>query len=173
MDNRPWLANYPAGIAANIDENEHTNLVTFIEGVIKKYGKQEAFECFGKSMSFKELDKYAQKFAGYLQSRGLEKGDKIAIMMPNLLQYPIAVIGAIRAGLIIVNTNPLYTSREMKHQFTDSEVKAIVIAENFAANLEKIIGDTTIDVVITTSIGEYRTRPYDLELDRQESSTKI
>jgi long-chain acyl-CoA synthetase len=154
MDNRPWLANYPAGIAANIDENEHTNLVTFIEGVIKKYGKQEAFECFGKSMSFKELDKYAQKFAGYLQSRGLEKGDKIAIMMPNLLQYPIAVIGAIRAGLIIVNTNPLYTSREMKHQFTDSEVKAIVIAENFAANLEKIIGDTTIDVVITTSIGE-------------------
>jgi len=154
MDNRPWLAHYPPGIAANIDENKHTDLVSFMKDQIKLYDKQEAFECFGKSLTYRELDKLADKFAGYLQSRGLEKGDRIAVMMPNLLQYPVALIGALRAGLIVVNTNPLYTPPEMKHQFTDSAVKAIVIAENFAANLEKIIGETSINVIITTSIGE-------------------
>ena len=107
-----------------------------------------------KQLTFGQLDKYSSQFAAYLHSRGLEPGDKIALMMPNLLQYPIAIFGALRAGLIIVNTNPLYTPREMKHQFTDSDVRAIVILENFASNLEKVIAETSIKTVIITSIGE-------------------
>ncbi|MDG2449957.1 MAG: AMP-binding protein, partial [Saprospiraceae bacterium] len=105
-------------------------------------------------LTFKEIDKMSDQFGAYLQSRGVEPGDRVALMMPNLLQYPIALFGCIKAGIIIVNTNPLYTPREMEHQFTDSQVKAIVIAENFAANLEKVIGKTDIKTVITTSIGE-------------------
>lgn len=108
----------------------------------------------GTSLTYNQLDKHSKDFAAYLHSRGLEPGDRIALMMPNMLQYPIALIGALRAGLIVVNTNPLYTPREMKHQFIDSEVKGILIAENFAANLEKILPECSINVIITTSIGE-------------------
>ncbi len=154
MEERPWLKNYPSGVPANVDPDIYTNLVTFFEKTLEKYAKQTAFVCMDKSMTFAEVDKKSKSFAAYLHSRGLEPGDKIALMMPNLLQYPIALFGALRAGLIVVNTNPLYTPREMKHQFTDSGCKAVVIAENFAANLEKIIGDTAIKIVITTSIGE-------------------
>jgi len=108
----------------------------------------------GSSLTFGEVDRLSTQFGSYLQSRGLEPGDKIAIMMPNLLQYPIALFGALKAGLVVVNTNPLYTPREMKHQFNDSGAKAIIIAENFASNLEKIIDDTSIKTVILASIGE-------------------
>jgi len=153
-DNRPWLKNYPSGVPANINPNEYQNLVEMFEETFEKYRKLPAFQCMGKSITFDQLDKYSKAFGAYLLSRGLERGDKVALMMPNLLQYPIALFGALRAGLIIVNTNPLYTPREMKHQFKDSGAKAIVIAENFAANLEKIIQDTPIKTVIVTSIGE-------------------
>jgi long-chain acyl-CoA synthetase len=108
----------------------------------------------GKTLTYGQVDKYSKQLAGYLQSRGLEPGDRIAIMMPNLLQYPIALFGCLRAGLVVVNTNPLYTPREMEHQFTDSGVKAIILAENFAANLEKILPKTNIKTIILTSIGE-------------------
>jgi long-chain acyl-CoA synthetase len=108
----------------------------------------------GKTLTFRDIDRHSRDFAAYLQSRGLEPGDRIAIMMPNLLQYPIAMFGALRAGLIVVNTNPLYTPREMRHQFIDSGAKAIIIAENFAANLQQIIGETEIKTVILTSVGE-------------------
>lgn len=108
----------------------------------------------GKSITYKEVDEQSTQFGAYLQSRGMEPGDRFAIMSPNLLQFPIALFGALKAGLKIVNTNPLYTPREMQHQFTDSGVKGILIAENFAANLEKILPNTNIKVVITTSIGE-------------------
>jgi long-chain acyl-CoA synthetase len=108
----------------------------------------------GKTLKFSQIDKASRQFAAYLHSRGLEPGDRIALMMPNMLQYPIALFGALRAGLIVVNTNPLYTPREMKHQFVDSGAKAIIICENFAANLEQIIDDTQIRTVIVTSIGE-------------------
>ncbi len=154
MENRPWMKSYPTGIPANIDSTQYNTLVEFLEDCFKKWGAKPAFHCMGRTISFKELDKYSSEFASYLQSRGLKRGDRVAIMMPNLLQYPIAIFGVLRAGLIAVNTNPLYTPREMKHQFNDSGVKAIVIAENFCSNLEKIIGDTSIEVVITTSIGE-------------------
>ncbi len=108
----------------------------------------------GKSMTFAEVDRLSMQFAAYLHSRGLEPGDKIGLMMPNLLQYPIAIFGCLRAGLVVVNTNPLYTPREMRHQFTDAGVKAVVICENFAHNLQQILPDTQIKTIIVTSIGE-------------------
>jgi long-chain acyl-CoA synthetase len=154
MDERPWLKNYPSGVPANIDPDSYPNLLVFLDETFKKYAKKTAFVCMDKGLTFQVIDKLSTQFAAYLHSRGLEPGDKIALMMPNLLQYPIALFGALRAGLIVVNTNPLYTPREMKHQFTDAGVKAILIAENFAANLEKVLPETSIKVVITTSIGE-------------------
>lgn len=153
-DTRPWLSNYPSGVPANIDPQAYATLVDLFEETFQKYGSNPAFSCMGKELTYHQVDRMSRQFGAYLQSRGLERGDKIAIMMPNLLQYPIALFGALRAGLVVVNTNPLYTPREMHHQFTDAGVKAIVIAENFAANLEKIIDDTSIKVVITASIGE-------------------
>lgn len=154
VENRPWLTNYPSGVPANIDPDAYATLIDLFEACFHKYGSKPAFSCMGKEISYKQLDKFSAEFGAYLQSRGLEKGDKIALMMPNLLQYPIALVGALRAGLVIVNTNPLYTPREMQHQFKDAEVKAIVIAENFAAKLEEILPDTSIKAIITTSIGE-------------------
>lgn len=151
---KPWLTNYPAGVPANINTDEYPTLNDFIDTMCKNYRDRKAFSCMGKEISFKEVDKLSRQFGAYLHSRGLRPGDRIAIMMPNLLQYPIALFGALRAGLIVVNTNPLYTPREMRHQFTTSGVKAIVIAENFAQNLEKIIDDTEIDTVVLTSLGE-------------------
>ena len=154
MEERPWLKHYATGVPANINPDEYTNLLTFFDETFAKYKKKDAFVCMDKSLTFEEIDTYSKRFAAYLHSRGLEPGDRIALMMPNLLQYPIALFGSLRAGLIVVNTNPLYTAREMKHQFTDSGAKAILIAENFAHNLEKILADTNIKVVMTTSIGE-------------------
>jgi len=153
-ESRPWLTNYPGGVPANIDADAYASLNDLIDEIMHKYRSKKAFACMGKELTFAQVDRYADRFGAYLQSRGLKPGDKIALMMPNLLQYPIALFGCLRAGLIIVNTNPLYTPREMKHQFTDSGAKAIVIAENFASNLETIIGETEIQTVILTSIGE-------------------
>ena len=153
-DQRPWLANYPDGIPANINPDAFPTLVAMFEETFEKYRKLPAFTCMDATLTFDQLDKQSTQFGAYLLSRGLEPGDRVALMMPNLLQYPIALFGALRAGLIVVNTNPLYTYREMKHQFNDSGVKAIVIVENFAAELEKIIGDTKIKTVVLTSIGE-------------------
>ena len=154
MTDRPWLKNYPAGMPANIDPDQYPNMMAILDETFKKYGNKPAFVGFGKELSFSEVDKMSRNFAAYLHSRGLEPGDKIALMMPNILQYPIALFGAFRAGLVIVNTNPLYTTREMKHQFVDSGAKAIVIVENFAANLEQVIAETSIKTVILTSMGE-------------------
>ncbi len=153
-DNRPWLKNYPVGVPANINPDEYPTLLALFEETFKKYKKDAAFACMGKSITYGELDRLSNQFAAYLHSRGLVPGDKIALMMPNLLQYPIALFGALRAGLIVVNTNPLYTAREMEHQLIDSGAKAVVIAENFAHNLQKIIKNTSIKVTIITSIGE-------------------
>jgi long-chain acyl-CoA synthetase len=153
-DFRPWLKHYPANIPANINPDEYPNLMAILEATFKKYKGKKAFSCLGKEMTFDEVDTASRNFAAYLHSRGLEPGDKLAIMMPNILQYPIVLFGALRAGITIVNTNPLYTPREMKHQFTDSGAKAIVIVENFAHNLEQVIADTDIKTVIVTSMGE-------------------
>ncbi len=151
---RPWLKNYPGGIPANINTEKYQTLVEMFDAVFTKYKSNKAFTCMGSSITFEELDKKSKQFGGFLMQRGFEKGDKIALMMPNLLQYPIALFGALRAGMIVVNTNPLYTPREMEHQFTDADVKGVIIAENFAHNLEKIISKTKIKTVVVTSIGE-------------------
>ncbi len=151
---KPWLKNYPKGVPANIDPDAYPNLVAMLDECCAKYADLPAFYFMGKSITFREVDEWSTQFGAYLQSRGLQAGDRIALMMPNMLQYPIALIGALKAGLVVVNTNPLYTPREMKHQFADSGAKAILIAENFAANLEQIIGDTGIKTVIITSVGE-------------------
>ncbi len=153
-DSRPWLKHYPSGVPANIDVEQYATLTQMLDEALKKFAKMPAFSCMGKTLSFEQVDKMSRHFGAYLHSRGLEPGDRIALMMPNLLQYPIALFGALRAGLIVVNTNRLYTPREMLHQFNDSGAKAIVIAENFAANLQKILPDTSKKTIILTSIGE-------------------
>lgn len=154
MSGKPWLQQYPKGVPVNIDADAYPRLIDMIDETLKKYADREAFVFMGKSITFGEVDQLSTRFGAYLQSRGLEPGDRIALMMPNMLQYPIAMFGALRAGLVLVNTNPLYTPREMKHQFIDSGAKAVIIAENFCANLQQIIGDTQIKTVIVTSIGE-------------------
>jgi len=151
---KPWLQHYPAGVPVNIDPSQYNRVIDMVEESFQKFADQPAFIFMGKTMTFRELDEKSMAFGAYLHSRGLEPGDRVALMMPNLLQYPIALFGVLRAGLILVNTNPLYTPREMKHQFVDSGAKAILIAENFAGNLEQIIGETQIKTVILTSIGE-------------------
>ena len=153
-EQRPWLKNYPKGVPANIDTDAYPNLVSMLQESFSRYSDRPAFSCMGKTITFSQLDRLSAQFGAYLLSRGLEPGDRVALMMPNLLQYPIALFGALRAGLIVVNTNPLYTPREMLHQFNDSGAKAIVIVENFAANLQKILPETQIKTIIVTSIGE-------------------
>jgi long-chain acyl-CoA synthetase len=154
FEERPWLKNYPSGVPANINPEQYKGVADLLDVHVKKYEKSNAFTCMGASLTYRDLDKKSTQFGAYLQSRGLEKGDRIALMMPNLLQYPIAIFGALKAGLIIVNTNPLYTPREMQHQFVSSGVKAILIAENFAYNLEKVLPQTQIKTVVITKIGE-------------------
>ncbi|MGH1436788.1 MAG: AMP-binding protein [Lewinella sp.] len=153
-EQRPWLQHYPQGVPANIDADVFPNLIGVLDDIFEKYGPQKAFSCMGKELTYRQIEQQSRQFGAYLHSRGLQPGDKVALMMPNMLQYPIALYGAFRAGLVVVNTNPLYTPREMKHQFNDSGAKAIIIAENFAANLEAILKETSITTVITTSIGE-------------------
>lgn len=153
-DSRPWLEQYPSGLPANIDTSKYPTLLSLVQEAMDKYKSDTAFINMDKKVSFAEADKLSSQLAAYLHSRGLKPGDRIAIMMPNLLQSPIAVIAALKAGLIIVNTNPLYTAREMEHQFIDSQVKAIIIADMFAANLQKILDKTEINTIILASIGE-------------------
>ena len=152
-DQRPWLAQYPAGIPANVDVDSHPTLKALLADTYRAYKDRPAFSCMGKDLTYGELDKMSTALGAYLHYRGLQPGDRVAVMMPNMLQYPVALHALLKAGLVIVNTNPLYTPREMKHQFTDSGCKAIIIAENFAANLQSIIGETSIHTVVLTTIG--------------------
>src|SRR5260370_42618452 len=141
MKDFPWFRHYPAGTPHDIGPLEYTSLVELFETASKKYSDRTAFENLGVKITFSEVDRLSTYFAAYLQVElGLKKGDRIAIQMPNLLQFPVAFIGALKAGLIVVNTNPLYTPREMEHQFKDSGASAIIIVANFAKNLEEIAG---------------------------------
>src|SRR5690606_2922409 len=150
----PWLKNYPEGVPHEIKLNEYRSVVHLFEESCKKYSQKVAFENMGARLTYAEVDKLSRDFGAYLQSLGLQKGDRIAIQMPNALQFPIAFFGALRAGLIVVNTNPLYTPREMEHQFRDSGAVAIVIVANFASNLQKIIANTQIKHIIITELGD-------------------
>ena len=151
----PWFNNYSPGVPHQIDINQYTSIVDLLEKCIKNYGSLTAFECMGASLTFRQLDEESLHFASYLQQVcRLEPGSRIALQMPNLLQYPVAMLGALRAGMIVVNVNPLYTAREMKHQLEDSGSEAIVILANFAHNLEKILPDLPLKHVIVTEIGD-------------------
>jgi long-chain acyl-CoA synthetase len=152
---RPWLASYPTGIPAEIDPDEFRSIPAVLEGAIASYRDQAAFSCMGVSITYGELDELSTRFATYLLCElKLKKGDRIAIMMPNCLQYPIATFGALRAGLTVVNTNPLYTARELRHQLVDSGAKAIFVVDNFGQVVEKVLPDTVIEHVITTGLGD-------------------
>jgi long-chain acyl-CoA synthetase len=155
MNPRPWLQHYPAYMPAEISDPPYSSIANMYEEASKKYGRVPAIENMDKQISFEELNTMATNFASFLHNDcKLRPGDRIAIQMPNILQFPVAMIGALKAGLILVNTNPLYTPREMQHQFKDSGAVAIVILANFANNLEKIIGETSIKTVIITEIGD-------------------
>lgn len=154
MAKKPWLNIYASGIAGKVDYEKYNSLHEFLQESFKEYKDNVAYSQMGKEMTFHEVELSATYLAAYLQSRGLKEGDKVAVVLPNILQFPIAAYAILKAGLVLVNTNPLYTAREMKHQFKDSEAKAIIIMENFAAEFAKIAADTDIEVVITTSIGE-------------------
>ena len=150
-----WLNSYPKGVPAQIDAGAYASLVEMFDESVARYRERPAFANMGRTLSFAELDNLSRDFAGFLQSRlGLGKGDRFAIMLPNLLQYPVALFGALRAGLTIVNVNPLYTARELRHQLSDSGTSAIVILENFAHVLEKCLAQTPIKSVITTRVGD-------------------
>ena len=152
--NKPWLDRYPEGVPAEIDLNEYSSILDIFEQSCEKFRTQTAYLNFGKELSFDDLDRLSRDFAAFLQGKGLKKGDRIAVMLPNILQYPVVIFGAMRAGLVVVNTNPMYTARELKHQLTDSGARAIVIVENFANVLEKVIDDVDLDLVVTTRIGD-------------------
>ncbi|TVS13157.1 MAG: long-chain-fatty-acid--CoA ligase [Wenzhouxiangella sp.] len=154
MTEKPWLSEYPEGVPAEIDLTEFSSIVDVIDRSCKDFAENVAYVNFGKELTYAEVESYSRAFGAHLQDLGLKPGDRIAIMMPNVLQYPIAVFGALRAGLVVVNTNPLYTARELKHQLKDSGARAIVIMENFANVLEAVIDETKVEHVMITSIGE-------------------
>lgn len=150
-----WLKSYPKGVPAEVNVNEYKHLADLIETNMLKYADRPAYSNMGSSISFAELDRQSAQFAGFFQNQlGLKKGDRIAIMMPNLLQYPVVLFAAIRAGLCVANVNPLYTPRELKYQLQDCGAKAIVVLDNFAHVLEKVIADTPIESVILTKVGD-------------------
>lgn len=152
---KPWLKSYPAGIPENIDISEYSSVANIFDTSAAKFADQSAYTNFGKTLSYAEVDVYTAQLGAYLKNElGLEKGDRVAVMMPNLLQNPVAIFGILRAGLVVVNTNPLYTTRELKHQLNDSGAKAIIIVENFAHVLENVIDETQIQQVITTKMGD-------------------
>jgi long-chain acyl-CoA synthetase len=150
-----WLDSYPEGVPARIDADRYASLVELFEDSVARFGERPAFANMGKSLSFDALDALSRDFAGFLQARlGMGKGDRLAIMLPNLLQYPVALFGALRAGLAVVNVNPLYTPRELRHQLSDSGTTTIVVLENFAHVLEECLAETPVGTVITTRMGD-------------------
>ena len=137
MTDRIWLSSYPAGVPADIDAGQYPSLVALMEEAFSKYADRVAYSFMGKEITYARTDSLSKAFAAYLQGLGLARGDRVAIMMPNVPQYPVAVAAILRAGFVVVNVNPLYTPRELEHQLKDSGAKAIVIIENFATTLEQ------------------------------------
>jgi long-chain acyl-CoA synthetase len=149
-----WLKSYPSGVPAEIDYTQYRSLVHLMEEAFRKYASRNAYVCMDKFLTYAEVDDYSRRLGAWLQGQGLKKGARVAIMMPNVLQYPIALGGILRAGYTVVNVNPLYTPRELEHQLIDSGCEAIIILENFACTLEKVIGKTQIKHVLVASMGE-------------------
>lgn len=152
---KPWLSRYPSDVPETINPDTYPSLVEMFEQSVHKYADQPAFMNMGSVMTFRKLEERSRAFAAYLQNElKLKKGDRVALMMPNLLQYPVALFGVLRAGMIAVNVNPLYTPRELEHQLNDADAKAIVIVSNFANTLEQIVDNTPVKHVVLTSLGQ-------------------
>ncbi|CAB3702932.1 AMP-binding protein [Achromobacter piechaudii] len=149
-----WHKSYPAGVPARIEMDGVTTLVSVVRESCRRYADKTAYISMGKAMSYAELDALTRDFAAWLNARGLGRGDRIALMMPNLLQYPVCLFGALRAGCVVVNCNPLYTSHELEHQLVDSGARAIVVADNFAATVQKALPKSAVEQVLVTSIGQ-------------------
>ncbi|MBP6749986.1 MAG: long-chain fatty acid--CoA ligase [Xanthomonadaceae bacterium] len=155
ISQRPWLASYPAGVPAEIDVDEFRSIVSVLQASLEKFRDRPAFSHMGKVMTYAEVDRYSQQFAAYLLGElKLKKGDRVAIMMPNCFQYPIAIFGVLRAGLTVVNTNPMYTARELKHQLVDSGASAILVLDNFGTTVQEVLAETPVKQVITTGLGD-------------------
>ena len=156
---RIWLDSYTEGTPHDIDPDAYPSLVAIIDEAIARFPNRPAFENLGVRITFAELDRLAKDFTGFVSRAGLARGDRIALMMPNVLQYPVALVGALRAGLVVVNTNPLYTVRELRHQLADSGARAIVVLENFGHVLEECIDDTDVEHVVVTGLGDMLSFP--------------
>jgi long-chain acyl-CoA synthetase len=153
--NKPWLAQYPVGVPTEIDLQRFGSLADMQRDSCQRFANLPAYRSMGAAMTFRELDEASHAFAAWLQqSAKLQRGDRVALMMPNLLQYPVALFGVLRAGMVVVNVNPLYTPRELEHQLKDADVRAIVVLENFAHTLEQVIGNTQVRTVVTTQVGD-------------------
>ena len=149
-----WLKQYPAGVPAEIDVNQYETVSQVLEESMKKYAARTAFVCMGKSISYAQLDAASRNLGAWLQSRGLAPGARVALMMPNIMQYPVCVAAVLRAGYVVVNINPLYTPRELEHQLKDSGAEAIIIVENFATTLEKVVANTLVKHVVVAAMGD-------------------
>ncbi len=154
MTDRIWLKHYPEGVPADINPAQYTSLVALMEESFQKYGPQLAYSFMGKNISYAQTDSLSRALGAYLQSLGLAKGDRVAIMLPNVPQYPVAVAAILRAGYVVVNVNPLYTPRELEHQLKDAGAKAIIIIENFASTLEQVITKTPVKHVVLCAMGD-------------------
>ena len=154
MNDRPWLSSYPPGVPADIDPTLYPSLVALMEESFGKFAERTAYSFMGKDVTFGQTDRLSQQLAAYLQGLGLARGDRVAIMMPNVPQYPVAVAAILRAGFVVVNVNPLYTPRELEHQLKDSGSKAIVIIENFAGTLEKCLAATPVKHIVLCTMGD-------------------
>jgi long-chain acyl-CoA synthetase len=151
---RIWLKQYPAGVPADIDVTQYTSLVALLEESFAKFSDRKAFICMDKSISYRDLDEMSLALAAFLQSKGLKKGARVALMMPNVLQYPIATAAVLRAGYAVVNVNPLYTPRELEHQLKDSGAEAVIVLENFATTVQQVMARTAVKHVIVGSMGD-------------------
>ncbi|MGY4483235.1 acyl-CoA synthetase (AMP-forming)/AMP-acid ligase II [Bradyrhizobium sp. LM3.2] len=151
---RIWLKQYPPGVPADIEPTQYSSLVDLLEESFSKFADRKAFICMDKSISYRDLDQMSVALAAYLQGRGLQRGARVALMMPNVLQYPVATAAVLRAGFAVVNVNPLYTPRELEHQLKDSGAEAIIVLENFAHTVEQVIAKTQVKHVIVASMGD-------------------
>ena len=152
---RPWFKNYPPGVPHEIDMHEYRSIVSVFDKAVETFGPRPAFSNMGKILTYSEIDEQSRHFASYLLGElKLKKGDRVAIMMPNCLQYPIAIFGILRAGLTVVNVNPMYTARELKHQLVDSGASALLVVDNFGHTVQEVFGDTPLKQVITTGLGD-------------------
>ncbi len=149
-----WLQSYPKGVPAEINYQQYTSLWHMLEQSFQKYAERKAYVCMDKYLTYAEVDQMSKKFAAWLQSKGLQKGARVAIMMPNLLQYPVVIAAVLRAGYTAVNVNPLYTPRELEHQLNDSGSEAIIILENFATTLQQVLSKTKVKHIVVTSMGD-------------------